>query len=302
MRDISIGADTRNYYNAFSIIREFVPWSTLSYGGWEKGYVFLNKLIGNFFPDGRALLIILSIAILVPFFKWIYEESTFPMMALLIFVSMGFWISATSIYRQWCAMAILTFSYKFVEKKKLVPFLVLVGIAMLFHRSAAIFLIVYFMYLIKIQVNTLFLVTMFASIMIYALRQNIYTFLNNFTRIPIAATTRGGVALLITLWGVFLIAFFTSKSRWSETKMKLYFRMLSVAVFIQPVVFAFSLWSRIVIYFTPALIMVIPEVFEHVIYEKNNKKFAWPACIIVCVFLYIWYIATLPEQPYMFMQ
>lgn len=302
LRDLSVGADTMGYCRRFALIRKYVTWEALSYGNWEKGYVFLNKIIGVFFSDERALIVILSFVILVPFFKWLYEESSFPMMALLIFVSMGFWYSSMYIYRQYCAMAILTFAYKYVKEKKLLPTVLLVLLAMLFHRTAVAFLFIYIMYIVKIQVNALFLITMAGSVLIYALRYNIYTFLNQFARIPAPAVTRGGITLLITLWIVFLAAFFLAKSLMTGPKMKLYVRVLAIAVFTQPLVFAFSQWARMEIYFTPAIAIVIPEVFEHVINSKGNRRFAIPICMLLCAFLYVWYAETLPSTPYTFMQ
>lgn len=60
--------------------------------------------------------------------------------------------------RQAMAISILTHAYTPIKEKKLLKFLIIVGIAALFHSSAAVFLIAYPLYRLKLRIRNIVLV------------------------------------------------------------------------------------------------------------------------------------------------
>jgi len=60
--------------------------------------------------------------------------------------------------RQWVACAILFYSIKYIVTRKLIPFLLLVALAMMFHRTSIIFVFGWWVYKVKLKPQTMFVV------------------------------------------------------------------------------------------------------------------------------------------------
>lgn len=69
------------------------------------------------FESERALLVFLTIFILIPIFVWIKKESNYPLLSLVIFIGMGMWNASIGIFRQWCAIAILTIPINILKQE-----------------------------------------------------------------------------------------------------------------------------------------------------------------------------------------
>lgn len=132
--------------------------------------------------------------ILIPIFYsiWIYSE--LRQFSLLIFLAQGFFVNL-SLYRQWCAMAILTFSFKYI-KERFIPFLIIVILAAFFHRTALLFLIVYFLYDKKLTIDKVIRTGML-SLMVGLLGKELFTLVARFGRNLAVQQYNGGVTMLI---------------------------------------------------------------------------------------------------------
>ena len=254
---------------------------------WEQGYVAVNWVIGQFFESERALLVFLTIFILIPIVGWIKKESNYPLLSLVMFIGMGMWNASIGIFRQWCAIAILTFSYKYIKARRFIPFLMVVLIAMLFHRTAAIFLLVYFIEGIPLNMNTI-IATVPASGMIGLIGDKILNFLNKFARISEGGNFNGGISLLIVLWLCVVTPLICYKGKIPK-ELKFYMKLVLFAAFMQPVAFAFSNWARIVVYFSISLLIYLPNFVSEVILEsKLNAKISIPVVTAVCGLMFLW--------------
>jgi len=301
-RDVSVGADTRNYCNGFKYITTYVSWENILKFRWEPGYVVLNKIIGFFSTEPQTLIIVLGIIILIPLYKILWDESKIPCMSLLLFIGMGLWENSTFIYRQWCAMIILlTWGVKYVLERKLLKFLLSVLGAMLFHRTAIIFILLYFIYDIKINQRFL-MYSVVASVVLGAVGKPILLpIMNMFARIPEQSSYNGGIPMLIFLWFSVWIIYLFAKRQLIHDKFKLYFCMVLIAAVVQPIAFTFSNWARVVAYFSIAICIIIPNTLEKILQQKNNRQVASivDGCLIGLIF--IWYYLTGIDS-YTFMQ
>lgn len=298
IRDFSVGADTLNYCQGFQYIRIRSFKDALSFG-WEQGYVITNWLLGRFFKNSRALLVFMAAFILLPIFYWIKKKSKWPVLSLLIFVGMGMWSASMFILRQWCAMAILTFSYKYIREQKFIPFLILVLIAMLFHRTAAIFLLAYFVMNIRLDTAKIFL-SIPISAAVGMLGGRILNILNRFARISEAGNFNGGITILVVFWLCIIACIVCFKGVVPQT-LDFYFRLVFFAAFLQPISFTFSNWSRIVTYFSIALPVFLPNfVMELTGPGTRNRKLRLPLGITICILMFIWFKIAEPDL-YVFM-
>lgn len=287
-RDISIGADTENYCNNFQYIRKFLSWKEVFAWKWEPGYVLINKILGLFFENSQALIIALALIILLPLFRRIKKDSLLPCMSLLVFVSIGIWQASTFVYRQWCAIAILTFSYKYIQERRLAPFLLLLFCAMLFHRTAVVFILVYLFYDLKINGFVISLSLMF-SVLLGLIGKPILYILNHFARLPEKEYYNGGMNLLLFLWACVIIVYIFAKKEIKKPVFKQYYIMLLIAAVLQPIVFTFSLWSRVVIYFMLSIIVILPNTFYKILFNKKNRQWTFFLEISLYAFLFVWY-------------
>lgn len=313
IRDFSVGTDTMVYCEEFHTIRG-LPFLEAMHFRWEQGYVAVNWLLGQFFKDERFLLILMACIILFPIFAWIKRESQWPILSLVVFVGMGMWNLSMSHLRQWCAMAVLTFSYKYIKEQKLVPFFITVLIAMLFHRTAAVFILAYFVTWVPLNRWTLLIAIPLAAIEAIA-GEGIMGILNHFARIGEEVSFNGGIKMLFVLWACVLVAFVFLKGKIPE-KMSLWYRLVFLAAFIQPIAFTFSNWARIVSFFSVSLIIFLPDFIVEWTDQKANYL---PAFMVeraggkinytmlrlllgaaLCVLMLIWFKLIVTE-PYAFM-
>ena len=273
LQDYSVSGDSDEYMLQYGIIKD-LPFSQFFSHKFEIGYVLLNRLLSALFESDRILYVCMGILILVPFALWMEKESPNPMLALMSFVAVGFYFHSMVLWRQMFAMAILTFSYRYVRERKLLPFLFTVLIAMLFHQSAAVFLLVYPAYALPVN-KWLVIGAAGISAAMIVLGKPIMWFVNTY----IYSTYNesffgfdGGITMLAVLWVFTLLVYWLMRDRMEEPKIKLLFGMMLIAVAIHPVVFTFGNWFRIVMYFRIAMVLLIPELYATVFKCRENNR------------------------------
>lgn len=208
---------------------------------------------------------------MTPIFMMIWKYSEFPCLSLFVFFAMGN-LTSTSIYRQWCAMAILTFSLKYVYERKLFPFFSLLLLACIFHRASVIFGIAYFIYEIKVSIKSIMGAAVISG-SIYILGPRLLVFLNHFARLPLYELSNGGMSFFMVLWLSILGAYILCKSRFNDPRFRLPFHMVLVAAAVQPLAFTLSLWYRVTLFFSLYMVLLLPYVIVHIVrVSKNNRK------------------------------
>lgn len=137
------GTDWDSYYNIYTWIRK--PWDNLFNLGMEPGYEFVMHLGKFLFGNYTGVLFILSNIIYFFLFKTYTTFSKYPVTSILLsFCIISF---AHILYvRQNVAVVILGWSIYYVIEKNILKFALCVLFASLFHRTAFVFFIVYFIY------------------------------------------------------------------------------------------------------------------------------------------------------------
>ena len=140
-RSASIGKDTYHYKQYFQLaINAGV--SELPY---EIGFDVLTKLFQRFSDNFETYLSFLSVITLVPIIKVLKKESAnYLWLTMYIFVSTQY-VSSFSILRGYIALALIMVAYSiFYDKDKKMKFLLISTLAVLFHYSSIIYLVVFF--------------------------------------------------------------------------------------------------------------------------------------------------------------
>ena len=268
-QDISVGGDNVEYLLQYNLIQDLTFGEMFTHK-FEFGYVLLNRLLGVLFEGERILIVAIGLLIMLPFCRWMEKDSPKPIMALMAFLALGIYCHAIGLYRQVCAMAILTFSYQYIKERRFFSFLLVVLIAMTFHRTAAVFLLVYFAYVVPITKPVIGLAVA-ASLVLGVFGKPVVEFLGNFTHALPVLEYDGGITMMIVLWVfVFLVLYFMGH-RLEEPNIKLTFLLVLLAAVLQPVSFTFANWARIVMYFRVGMVLLVPELYVSLFERKEDS-------------------------------
>ncbi|MBY6839005.1 EpsG family protein [Clostridium botulinum] len=113
----------------------------------EIGFSLFVYIIAKIFRNINILLMGIEMLIIVPFYKGIsYFKKEFPIwLCMLSFYLINYNVTL-NMMRQWIAMAFLFYGFKYVVEKNIYKFIIIVLIAMSFHKTAIIGIIFYLLY------------------------------------------------------------------------------------------------------------------------------------------------------------
>lgn len=148
------GTDWENYLYYFdSQVRD----SIIGKSGFEFFYESYIRLFTLFTKNYSWVLISTACIIICLTYKSIIKYSPYPLFSIYLLYTYSFNSSGFG-YRQDLAIAITTFSIVFVYKRKFLPFVIAVVIATLFHQSAIIFIVAYWIPFVKWNRKTIILI------------------------------------------------------------------------------------------------------------------------------------------------
>lgn len=291
-RSFLIGNDTISYVNLFPVLASYPlsmygnnPFSILfTKNRFEYGYVLFNKVIYYFSKNPRWLLIISATLVVILLGYTINRYSKNPSLSLVIFVTMGFMAGTMSQIRQYIAWAICIYSIKFIIDNKFVKFICFIIVAMLFHISAIVFLPLY--WLSKIQLNLkkgiAFVIVTLPLFIFFnrfsELTGSLIKSYNNYEKQMLNNGTTGYLSITINLiifFLIFILAIYLMKmnkkngeQRSKLINLLLWMLMCSFVVLILS--YKFSQFSRLVSYFTCSIMFLIPNELSNP--EKSTIK------------------------------
>ena len=202
LRHNTVGVDLSQYLPRFNSIAR-TPWNEIFVVfGIEPGYVFLNKLIGVFSTNEQIFLSVIALITVLPLMKLYCDESENAILSMALFLIMPNLQMIFSGLRQAIAMALVVPAYYATKKKKLIPFILIVLLAMTFHKSAFIIAAIYPVYHMNITRNRAFLIGLPILSVIYIFRNYVFSILLRFMSDDGEEnygdlTTEGGYTMLI---------------------------------------------------------------------------------------------------------
>lgn len=139
-RDVSVGNDTLNYYNAFKYI-SLQPSiiEAIKHSRFEIGYVFLNYFISCVTDNYYVLQFLMTVIIYKSLYDFLKKKSENLAMSCFIFLTLRMFIGPMNTVRQWLAISFLFYGISQLEKKNKFKFLLFVLLASTFHKTAIIF-------------------------------------------------------------------------------------------------------------------------------------------------------------------
>ena len=322
LQDYSVSLDIGEYMRQWEII------PTLSFGEmlvhkFEIGYVLLCRFLEQAFESDRVLLLAMGLLIRIPFYRSYEEETENPMIALMAFLALGMYMHAIIFWRQLAAMAILTFSYRYLREQKLLPFLLVVLAAMTFHKTAVVYVGLYILY--RVPINKWLLLVCAACTLVLGLYGRPIIEFGISVIYPryshMALERMGGETLLALLWVVVLLSYWLLRDRLTEDRIRIPFLMVLIGAVLQPLCFIFFWWLRIVLFFRVALVPMTVILYEELFCRKDNRVMAllqryspgihsrilslydrkWfpvAAQLLLFAVLFVWYVSELDGAVY----
>jgi len=170
--------DIMMYYYTFERSKSL----TLSYifdtYKYEQGYQILNWIVAKTLKNWTYFIIIFYGFVYFFICRFIYKYSNNIYLSMILFITLGFYGFSLTGLRQTIAISICLWSYDYIKKRKLIPFLLVVLLAFSFHKSAIIFIPLYFLGNLRIKPLSLILIFIIcAFIFIYS--SNIMDFFND---------------------------------------------------------------------------------------------------------------------------
>lgn len=293
LRASSIGNDTANYLRIYTIIQKgnFIE-------GWEErfepGYLILNRLLASFFQEQQIILLVTSIIIYGGFLYFIVKFSSNVWLSVFLFITLGYFGQSLNTIRLCIAYSILLFSYSFLRKKQFITFVIIVLLATMFHRTAIIFLLAYFVQNIKLNkwifgIWVIFTATVTIYMQVFLdILFKIYPTFQYYIGTNYVSSGKLASILYLLIW--LLVLIFGLAIQWKkrgetiskDISIMTFFMMIAVSIYSFSL--RFNLLDRIAQFFSMFGIVYIPNTLELI--KSKRKKYILTMIIVMLFFSY----------------
>ena len=107
----------------------------------ELGYKLIVKICLLITKDYAILFAVTSAIIIGLTFYTIFKESPYPALSVTIYFLTGFFFHSLNLMRQYLAISVLLFSYKYLIDKKYIAYIISVVIAVLLHSTSIVIVV-----------------------------------------------------------------------------------------------------------------------------------------------------------------
>src|SRR5690625_3234240 len=276
LRSSDIGTDTKNYLSGFNSIKYADFDNVYDVVRWEVGYVFLNKISSYLSEHPNIILIITSFIALLGVFYFIYKNSTSVILSVYLYLTLYLYFFSFNGIRQAIAMSIIVMGLHFIIQRKLLKYLIMVIIATLFHETAILFIMLYFIYNLKLTYKNV-LITLSSFFLIFLGIEYIINYFLSISRsLSYIDTTslsleRGGMLFpLINISILFFVMYIKISSKGNDKKLDFFIYIILFGVLSSVLSLKIYKLLRLNYYFLIFYIVAIPYAVQFVS-DKNRR-------------------------------
>lgn len=264
LRHSSVGVDTENYIYYFKRYAQ-MSWESISKSSVELGFAYFNKIVSLFTKDAQIFFVVTSIVTFVMIYITYRRLCEDPSLTIVLYATMSTFVMAFSGIRQMLAIGIGFIAYEFTRRKKLIPFIFIVLLAMTFHTSAFMLLFMYPIFHAKITKKWLFAVVPIISLVFIFNRQifaSLSFILETFTEYDTSITETGAYTMLI-LFAVFAVFSFVIPDESKLDKETIGLRnFLLLALILQMFAPLHTIAMRMNYYYIIFIPLLLPKIIE----------------------------------------
>lgn len=316
-RNINVGmGDTANLY-----IPEFKRIINYNYkfiieNYKDPAFYMISKILLDIFKNIRVLLIIYSSIYIIPVMYLIYKKSPYPILSILMFISLNFFGTAFSGIRHCCACGIIILSFFYLEKRNLKKFIISIIIASLFHITSIIFIIAYPMYNILSKSNKKTYIKLLILTIIIFLLNKIYgkyiianvlnIIINNFnlSRFEIYAQNNFSSLnnnLFYMNFIMFALVIFFKNKNVNNLKLSLYLTVQIIGLILLSFTTSLGELYRLAYYFIQFSIILVPNYITFLNNKSTNKIIRISISIILIIYFLFFSAKNTSIIPYQFL-
>lgn len=279
------GGDYFAYYHSYEYFANHLTddIKTLS----EPGFDIICWLAFRFSKDPAAMFVLASLITVGLSMIVIYKQTDRLLMASLLFLFLGCWHGSLNAVRQCVAAAIVFCGIGFLREKKLIKYAVLVFVAFLFHKSALIMILPFFIARNRITRQNVILLIVGSLVVLYS-----YSYVYNFTETILDKSLSGDmdylsksvnpfrvlVAIVPSIY--FLIGYERDEP---DSLSDFYMNLLLIHSSIMLMSSGSAYYARIGIYTAPFCCIAIPELSRR---KKQKNNHVWEIVIMLFFLLY----------------
>lgn len=285
LRASSVGTDTRNYLLYFGLLKNGIDAS-----GFEILNIVLMRAIALLPNSNVVFLCIYAFLTIGLFYKYIYLESEDPYLSVAIFSGFMYYYFCFNAMRQSLAMAIVAVAITKLKKDKKNTFLFLVLIAGGFHTSALVAIPLWIVEKLSVKYGwKLYVLFISVSIGMAFLGRQIVaillTLFPSYRRYIDSVYGEEGNYLNPLMYMAILTIITLIWERLPKRKEDdLWLIMLGVGTVLYFVSIQVSIVSRIVYYYTMALIVILPNILKRIPRVRNRLPFSVGAHVVVLIY------------------
>lgn len=280
----AIGIDSASSY-----IHIFNASGSINYGDISLrniGFEYFTKFFHHL-SRGNYQLYITTIAAFVSysFYRFIKKYSVNPLLSIMWYFGMLYYIFMFSAVKQSIAMSILLYAFDALMDRKMIRYVIIVLVATLFHGPALVLLPAYWLSEVRIGKDYLLLIVIVLSIT-YIFRSKILQFMFLFYEsgetLAFEPKFIGGKVIYMLIVIAIAIALRTPKQ-----ENRLYSTMLifaGIAVVLQTFCYYNNIFERLADYYYQFSVLLIPLIFEKVGETNGLVKFDPRSAKIVRIF------------------
>lgn len=209
MRHEDVGNDTRVYIHYFNKYNS-MSFSSLRGQITEIGFYYFNRFIAIFTEEPQAFIAINSIIVAVMIYPTYKRMCLDPSLSIVIFCVMPTFVMMFSGIRQMMAIGIGFIAYEFTRNKKIIPYVLCVILAVLFHTSAFVLIFMYPLYHTRITKKWLLVVAPVLAF-VFVFNREIFSvltiILSRFTNYEGEVSSTGAFTMIILFFIFSVFAF-----------------------------------------------------------------------------------------------
>lgn len=304
-RDITVGFDTKEYVSTYLRIANGTMLES-DYVWLSYGYIFICKVIGIFSKNGYLLynLTIASLTIYF-FYKAVWSNSKNPTFSLFLLLSTCLIYQAFNQSRQMLAVAIIMYSWKFLEKQNLPKYLLFVIIAVAIHKSAII--MIPFYWLSKKEISKRNIIIYIGIALLFLISYNFIQkllFMTHYGQVYLEKgmfiSQSSSILNLIFRCSILMICGFFYRYITDKDKihLKKLMNMSLWCVLFQLLTLKVYIFARITTYFYIFNVLLISNIYEGINKKKKKQIFKFLMYIIFMIFHIGYFFAVSKSSGY----
>lgn len=224
LRDITVGVDTKHYVSRYFDQLCDMRWdSALQHMDTEKGFLILTKLIGYIGGERLFIAVIAVISVYPVLYLYKNEAKDALLCCSFFLISLLFEIFFSGM-RQGVAIGLAVPAFYFVKRKKLIPFIAIVALAMCFHTTGIVIALIYPIYHVNITRKWLWFIVP-GMVLIYLRRSVIFKYmlqkaggyyLENYGYLTTESSGQTGLMILFVLISIYTFIILDEKKATKE--------------------------------------------------------------------------------------